>query len=158
MTMQIHIEPSVTARFWAHVIPGPRDEDCWVWAGAIGDDGYGRLWTARRALRPHRYSYVLAGGHLATREPLLHACDFPLCVRPEHTYRGTDAKNMQERSARGRFANQHTSLTFIGSPREHRVRTMRHLRERIKRDGYDSSAIAKALAGYDPDHPTLFDI
>lgn len=35
---------------------------------------------------------------------------------------------------------------------------MRHLRERIKRDGYDSSAIAKALAGYDPDHPTLFDI
>lgn len=155
--MPIAVDPSVTARFWAHVIRGPDAEDCWVWTGAVGDDGYGRLWTAQRVLRPHRYSYVLAGGELAPHEPLLHQCDFPLCVRPDHTYRGTSSQNMLERSARGRFANQHTGLTFAGSPRAYRARDMRQLRDLIKRAGYDSSAIANTLAGYDPTHPTLFD-
>lgn len=33
-------------RFWSHVVKGPRETDCWLWAAggtaAIGDDGYGR--------------------------------------------------------------------------------------------------------------------
>src|SRR6266508_5633814 len=34
-------------RFWSHVVKGPRETDCWLWAAggtaAIGDDGYGNL-------------------------------------------------------------------------------------------------------------------
>nr|AAS20142.1 hypothetical protein [Paenarthrobacter aurescens] len=32
------------ARFWHKVIKGPRTNDCWLWTGAVGDDGYGRYW------------------------------------------------------------------------------------------------------------------
>ncbi|WP_420367101.1 hypothetical protein [Curtobacterium sp. L1-20] len=30
-------------RFWSHVVKGPAPADCWIWTGAIGDDGYGRF-------------------------------------------------------------------------------------------------------------------
>jgi len=48
-------------RFWSRVVKGPRAADCWIWTGAIADDGYGRLWVQSRlhqvqprVLRPHR--------------------------------------------------------------------------------------------------------
>ncbi len=57
-------------RFWSRVVKGPRETDCWLWAGggtaAIGDDGYGRFWVSRegrqRVLRPHRVAWALAEG------------------------------------------------------------------------------------------------
>lgn len=30
------------ARFAAHVVRGPGAEDCAIWTGAVGTDGYGR--------------------------------------------------------------------------------------------------------------------
>jgi len=30
------------ARFFSRVVAGPGRQDCWLWTGAIGDDGYGR--------------------------------------------------------------------------------------------------------------------
>ena len=46
-------------RFWEKVIKGPGPSACWIWVGAIGDDGYGRFWTqvedgTQRMLRAHR--------------------------------------------------------------------------------------------------------
>src|SRR5699024_9865486 len=77
-------------RFWSHVVKGDDPGDCWIWTGAISDDGYGRYWTTaggrQKVLRPHRYVYQLITG----QEPqghILHECDFPLCVHrsEEHT-------------------------------------------------------------------------
>jgi hypothetical protein len=33
---------SEAERFWAKVVRGPGERDCWIWTGAIADDGYGR--------------------------------------------------------------------------------------------------------------------
>ncbi len=56
-------------RFWSHVVKGPCEADCWIWTGAIGDDGYGRFWVQSRlhqmqprVLRPHRVAWALAEG------------------------------------------------------------------------------------------------
>lgn len=40
------------ARFEAHVVRGPGAEDCAIWTGAVGTDGYGRN---RAELHPIRY-------------------------------------------------------------------------------------------------------
>ena len=100
-------------RFWEKVIKGSGPSACWIWVGAIGDDGYGRFWTqtedgTQRMLRAHRAAAEIThgleeiSGHLVT-----HLCDNPLCVRAEldgagHLFVGTHAENMAEREHRGR--------------------------------------------------------
>ena len=49
-------------RFWKYVVKGPDAGDCWLWSGAVGDDGYGRFWTkqdagGQRTMRPQRFLY-----------------------------------------------------------------------------------------------------
>lgn len=33
----------VQERFFSYVVKGEETHHCWIWTGAIGDDGYGRL-------------------------------------------------------------------------------------------------------------------
>lgn len=37
------------ARFCRHIVVGPDVDDCAIWVGAIGDDGYGRFHVSRNA-------------------------------------------------------------------------------------------------------------
>ena len=77
------------ARFGAKVVRGPGPADCWLWTGAIADDGYGRFWIRRngvvRVVRPHRYALALAlQVGLDDVEVAEHAvCDVPICVGAE---------------------------------------------------------------------------
>jgi len=75
-------------RFWSHVVKGPHETDCWLWAAggtaAIGDDGYGRFWVSRdgrqRVLRPHRVAWALAVGDSIDLPPVVEhvVCDNPI--------------------------------------------------------------------------------
>jgi hypothetical protein len=64
------VDPLVHAgevdRFWAKVVKGPGERDCWIWTGAIADDGYGRYSIRRggreRIVRPHRYAAAVVQG------------------------------------------------------------------------------------------------
>jgi hypothetical protein len=46
-------------RFWSHVVKGPMPTDCWIWTGAITDDGCSRFWikddTSTTTTRRHRF-------------------------------------------------------------------------------------------------------
>src|SRR5690242_9382390 len=71
------------ARFWTKVIKGPRENDCWLWTGAVGDDGYGRFWiktpAGQQAVRPQRFAYLLlTGEQLDPDTKLMHSCDIPI--------------------------------------------------------------------------------
>ncbi len=37
------MSPDELDRFYRKVVKGPRPDDCWIWTGAIADDGYGRF-------------------------------------------------------------------------------------------------------------------
>ena len=71
------------ARFEAHVVRGPGAEDCAIWTGAVGTDGYGRFWVGRGSdrimVRPNRYALAAAleGEPLAPWVRALHGC---LCI------------------------------------------------------------------------------
>lgn len=114
------MNPHESARFWEKVIKGPGPSSCWIWTGAIGDDGYGRFWTqttdgGQRMLRAHRAAAeIIYGAEAITDQLVTHLCDNPLCVRAEksttgHLFIGTHAENMIEREARGR-GNLHNPL------------------------------------------------
>lgn len=72
--------PDEETRFWKKVIKGPAASSCWLWVGAIGDDGYGRYWTqtetgTQRMLRAHRAAAEIIHGHTLTHGYDQHQVD-----------------------------------------------------------------------------------
>ena len=88
----------IAKRFWRQV---DRTGDCWLWLGAVKRDGYGAFSaTGRKQVRAHRMALMLELGMFDRRLLVLHKCDTPLCVRPDHLYLGDQAQNMRDRAKR----------------------------------------------------------
>jgi hypothetical protein len=75
--------------------------DCWVWTGPKNNKGYGHFRMGRDT-RAHRVSYVLNVGPIPDGLFVLHRCDNPSCVRPDHLFLGTHQDNMDDRTRKGR--------------------------------------------------------
>lgn len=98
----------VVARFWSRVVKA-EGEGCWLWTGSNqkrpnGSQGYGIFNRGKRRDRElaHRFSFKLANGGLPDDVKVCHKCDTPLCVRPDHLFRGTQADNLADMRAKGR--------------------------------------------------------
>lgn len=92
---------TVEDRFWPRVLKGPR---CWLWVGYSTNGRYGALKWGGARLGAHIVSYMLAN-KLASRpaELVLHKCDTPRCVRPDHLYLGSQQDNARDSLRRGTF-------------------------------------------------------
>lgn len=155
-------------RFWRHVVKGPQPADCWIWTGAVGDDGYGRYWTAgdgvrQRTMRPQRFLYrALTGIDLPAETMLLHRCDVPLCVHVDvdpavsHLRVGNAIDNQRDTARSGRHRNGYSIVRFASLPRAERVAQSRRLRDVVRAHGWDPDLIGRALSTAGTEHPTLF--
>lgn len=92
------------ARFWSKV---EKTEGCWVWQGVTDKDGYGhfsqgRSTGSRSPQMAHRVAFALERGPIQTGLHVLHHCDNPPCVRPDHLFLGTNVDNVRDRMQKGR--------------------------------------------------------
>ena len=93
------MRPSLRERFWGKVRVA-QGEGCWEWTGwRLQRSGYGMMWPGIRA---HRLAYELMNGRIPSGMSVLHRCDNPPCVRPDHLFLGTQADNMRDMIRKGR--------------------------------------------------------
>src|SRR5882724_11171101 len=89
------------------------DNGCWEFIGARHTQGYGLLRYNGKQARAHRVAYDLVVGDIPDGIQVLHICDNPPCVNPEHLFLGTDQDNMNDKVMKGRhsYGEAHGKLT-----------------------------------------------
>jgi hypothetical protein len=77
---------------------------CWIWMGATRAFGHGVISNRPRPGNTyiHRLAWRLYRGHLPNELDVLHRCDVPQCVNPEHLFLGTKRDNALDMWRKGR--------------------------------------------------------
>ena len=88
-------------RFWNKVQKGNKNS-CWNWLGAKNPKGYGLLGIQYPERRSHRFSWYLHNGKIPKKLFVLHSCDNPSCVNPNHLFLGTAQDNTNDMIKKGR--------------------------------------------------------
>jgi len=93
---------SLKRRLWAKVVK--HEDGCWVWIGLVNPKGYGRIGVGRNeGMRlAHRVAWELTHGAIPVGKCVLHKCDVPACVNPEHLFLGDRADNNVDMMRKGR--------------------------------------------------------
>jgi hypothetical protein len=98
-------QSTLEERFWRYVTK-TGDNDCWEWEGQRLSNGYGRISLGAKVLgsdgahrvswRMHNKQEIPQGWHV------MHKCDNPSCVNPNHLTIGTPKDNTQDMIRKGR--------------------------------------------------------
>jgi hypothetical protein len=91
---------SLQERFEARVVR--TEAACWKWVGSVNQSGRGQLKINGAFLTASHVSYNLYNGSVPTGLYVLHKCDNPNCVNPEHLFLGSQSDNMQDMVSKGR--------------------------------------------------------
>lgn len=92
------------AKFWSRVRKLPGKRACWLWTGALlAHGGYGQLDVTGTTRRAHIFSWEAHHGVVPAGLCVLHHCDNPPCVRPDHLYLGTQQDNARDAKKRKRM-------------------------------------------------------
>ena len=123
-------ERAVDDRLLDSCVPEP-NTGCWLWMGAVNSRGYGYIRIATKTKKAHRVSYEQFVGEIPDGLFVLHHCDQPGCINPDHLWLGTDADNNADMRSKGRAVyvngnrvatsrlNREQALEILSSPLRH---------------------------------------
>ncbi len=152
-------EKAVQERFMERV--DQQVDGCWIWQGPVrGNEGmkYGSVWYQGGTIGAHQLSVILfkrfRRADLGSEDSLvLHHCDVPLCVNPEHLYVGSRSENSRDKIARGRCAHANKTHcpnghkytpenTYISKQNMRSCKACHADRERVRREKYRAANAA----------------
>ena len=93
---------SLEVRFWRYV---EKSCGCWLWKGRLSQTRYGYIQKGGRGstnVYAHRLSYQIHKGEIPEGMVVMHLCDNPSCVNPDHLRVGTYSENTLDAVAKGR--------------------------------------------------------
>lgn len=94
---------SETQRFLRRVNIGCKSE-CWEWQGSRNKPGWHGQWRSKGGAieLTHRAAFRLFRGEIPEGMHVLHRCDNPACVNPDHLFLGTQSDNAKDMWAKKR--------------------------------------------------------
>lgn len=98
-------------RFWRNV---EKTDGCWFWKGTKARNAYGIIQTGGKGAKSvtvHRLSYMMHHGEIPDDHVIMHSCDNPSCVNPDHLSAGTYQENALDAIQKGR----HARMAPVGS-------------------------------------------
>ena len=102
---------SLKERFDSKWTPEP-NSGCWLWIAGRHTKGYGGFGIGGRkdhvTVLAHRVAWTIYRGSIPDGMSVLHHCDTPACVNPEHLFLGNDQDNCRDMIKKGR---SHAKLT-----------------------------------------------
>ena len=103
-------------RFWSKV---EKSAGCWLWTASKRNKGYGAFCYEAHGRkiqgRAHRFSWELHNGDIPDGLFVLHKCDIPACVNPDHLFLGTNDDNIRDMIQKGRHISGGTHCGMNGA-------------------------------------------
>ena len=89
-------------------------DDCWLWLSNKDKDGYGTMRSGSKNKRAHRVAYEHYIGKIPKGKLVLHSCNNPSCVNPNHLRVGVHNDNMRDRFKAGNYtaSEKHPNSKF----------------------------------------------
>lgn len=132
------MKAQVIQHFWAKVAKG---EGCWLWTASSRPKGYGAFaWTNDEGhmiqTSAHRFSWELAHGPIPKGMCVLHRCDTPACVNPDHLWLGTLNDNNQDMCRKGRHVSggTYTKGKYKRGEKHHNHKMTEHTVRQMRAD------------------------
>lgn len=75
---------------------------CQIWTAGVDGAGYGQIRIDGKTEGTHRVSWSLANGPIPEGLFILHRCDTPPCINPDHLFPGTQSDNIADYWAKRR--------------------------------------------------------
>lgn len=110
---------------------------CWLWMAGKTECDYGRF-RCPPDTKAHRAAWRMYVGRIPRNRHVLHRCDVPACVNPDHLFLGTQLNNQRDMAAKER-----SGMTRLSWKKVARIRS---------REGLASSIALGEKFGVTPDH------
>lgn len=124
-------------------LPIPIFNGCWIWMLSIIKDGYGRMQIGPKKILAHRLSYEAFIGKIPEGMLVLHSCDVPSCINPDHLFIGTDQTNTDDKVSKGRHAHGPQHAAWSRGENQHAAKLSAEKVRLIRADDRPQSEIAK---------------
>lgn len=92
------VKKNLHDRFFSKV---NKTDGCWEWTAHTLYNGYGRFSIHGKTSYSHRVSWLIEHGEWPSSH-VMHTCDNPACVRPDHLSLGNMTTNMHDRDVKER--------------------------------------------------------
>lgn len=146
------LSPEHLGRRLLNGVAEPPGDGCWTWLRSAKRSGHATMTVSRRTVLAYRVAFEVWVGPIPAGSWVLHRCDNPRCIRPDHLELGDQAKNMADCALRGRTArgerNGQSKLTVDDAGKIRQLHSGGWTRDRLARlFGVSPSSIGRIVKG-----------